>query len=229
MATPVAPPTPSSGNANNSVVYSAPSPSSDNFSSEIIIDQGADTTDDRQVNLTLNPNTSNIGWVAISNSPLFDDSVNLISYRPELSWDVCSLSGYTQVNCYGTREIYVRFYGHNGQLLGQVSKTVQYSQPTIVEPTGNDSQKNNQPVSPIPSQPISTQYSLCPSRSLSFGNRGFEVKVLQTLLVNKGFLSARPNGVFGPATRRALINFQKANRINAIGIFGPQTRRALCR
>ena len=61
--------------------------------------------------------------------------------------------------------------------------------------------------------------------SLEIGSKGNEVKELQKILVKKGYLKVTPNGVFGPATKAALIKFQKAKKITpASGIFGPKTK-----
>ncbi len=64
------------------------------------------------------------------------------------------------------------------------------------------------------------------SVDLKLGVRGKDVLELQKLLVSQGFLKiATPTNYFGPATRSALIAFQKKNKIvPASGIFGPLTR-----
>jgi len=72
-----------------------------------------------------------------------------------------------------------------------------------------------------------------PARDLQYGLRIEEVRALQKLLNAHGFVVANSGGgspgnetvFFGPATRSALIRFQKANTIApAIGYFGPITR-----
>lgn len=74
-----------------------------------------------------------------------------------------------------------------------------------------------------------------PSDDLEFGARGEDVRFLQKLLNTHGFTVASSGGgspgnettYFGPATRDALIHFQKAKNITpAIGYFGPITRAA---
>jgi hypothetical protein len=60
---------------------------------------------------------------------------------------------------------------------------------------------------------------------LKFGNKGADVLKLQKFLKTNGYMTATPNGVFGPATRAAVIKFQKAHDIRpAVGYFGPVTR-----
>lgn len=72
-----------------------------------------------------------------------------------------------------------------------------------------------------------------PTRDLEFGMRHEDVRALQKLLNGKGFTVAITGGgslgnetvYFGPATKRALIKFQQAQKITpAAGYFGPKTR-----
>lgn len=72
-----------------------------------------------------------------------------------------------------------------------------------------------------------------PKLDLQFGARREEVRALQKLLNAHGFTIAASGGgspgnettYFGPATRTALIRFQKQNSITpAAGYFGPKTR-----
>jgi hypothetical protein len=74
------------------------------------------------------------------------------------------------------------------------------------------------------------------SRSLTQGAKGNDVKSLQQYLNAKGFSVAssgvgskgKETNLFGPATKAALIKFQKAMRITpAVGFFGPVTRAAI--
>jgi parallel beta-helix repeat protein len=70
-------------------------------------------------------------------------------------------------------------------------------------------------------------------RSLAVGNTGNDVKTLQEFLNTHGFTIASKGAgspghetkLFGSLTKKALVNFQKANDITpAIGFFGPITR-----
>lgn len=59
-------------------------------------------------------------------------------------------------------------------------------------------------------------------RSIKFGSRGADVSYLQKRL------GVRPSdGIFGPITRRAVINFQKSKGLVADGIVGPKTWAAI--
>src|SRR6267154_2309170 len=63
---------------------------------------------------------------------------------------------------------------------------------------------------------------------LAFGTNNKEVSALQSVLIQQGFLAATgPTGYFGPLTRVALMNFQKAKSIDMTGEVGPKTRAAL--
>lgn len=65
------------------------------------------------------------------------------------------------------------------------------------------------------------------TQDLKPGSTGAEVLALQKLLTKKKYLTATPNGNFGPATTAALKKFQKANKILALGTVGPSTRAVL--
>lgn len=62
---------------------------------------------------------------------------------------------------------------------------------------------------------------------LSRGSSGSSVLALQKYLYLSGFLSATPNGVFGPATLSAVKKFQMTHSITATGTVGPITRLAI--
>ena len=62
---------------------------------------------------------------------------------------------------------------------------------------------------------------------LKIGDRGSEVALLQKGLDRAGFGPLAPDGIFGPATRRALLAFQRAHGLEPDGIAGPRTEEAL--
>lgn len=81
--------------------------------------------------------------------------------------------------------------------------------------------------------PVSTAYSF--TSDLTLGSQGSGVKALQVYLNNHGYTVA-PSGsgspshessYFGPATKAALMKFQKDHGITATGFFGPKTRTAI--
>ena len=54
-------------------------------------------------------------------------------------------------------------------------------------------------------------------------DRGDDVADLQRSLNHLGFDCGRPDGIFGPAAGRALIDFQRNSGLNADGVCGPRT------
>ena len=63
-------------------------------------------------------------------------------------------------------------------------------------------------------------------RILTEGSRSSEVALLQTGLRRAGY-GTTADGVFGPATRRAVMAFQKDRALVPDGVFGPRTEAAL--
>lgn len=63
---------------------------------------------------------------------------------------------------------------------------------------------------------------------MSVGDSGDNVKGLQQLLINLGYLSSgEDDGIYGNATRQAVINFQKKKNLAADGLAGKATLDAL--
>ena len=63
---------------------------------------------------------------------------------------------------------------------------------------------------------------------LSFGMSGSsDVLALQGFLASQDYLSATPNGTFGPMTLQAVKDYQASNEIPATGFVGPLTRKSL--
>ena len=62
-------------------------------------------------------------------------------------------------------------------------------------------------------------------RSLKVGTTGEDVTNLQLFLIRHGFLAeGNAIGFFGPRTKTAVMQFQKANGLAVVGVFGPMTR-----
>ncbi len=59
------------------------------------------------------------------------------------------------------------------------------------------------------------------------GSQGEQVRTIQTKLRRWGYYDGEVDGIFGSATRRAVVKFQKKNGLAADGIVGPNTLRAL--
>lgn len=56
---------------------------------------------------------------------------------------------------------------------------------------------------------------------------GFNVRQIQQALRNAGYFKRSPTGYFGSITKRAVIRFQKAHKLDPDGIVGPKTWAAL--
>lgn len=65
------------------------------------------------------------------------------------------------------------------------------------------------------------------TRNLWLGSHGPEVTVLQTILIQQGYLKSQATGYFGLMTLRAVYTFQRAHSIPATGYVGVLTRKAL--
>ena len=59
------------------------------------------------------------------------------------------------------------------------------------------------------------------------GSRSDEVKKIQQVLKSKGYYEGNIDGIFGTATKKAVISFQKDNGLKADGIAGKNTLKAL--
>lgn len=79
---------------------------------------------------------------------------------------------------------------------------------------------SNMPTPVAPGVPPSGRFTL----DLEFDMSGSEVLMLQNKLKALGYLSATPNGNFGPATKAAVTAWQRANGLPGTGFFGPQSR-----
>jgi hypothetical protein len=83
-------------------------------------------------------------------------------------------------------------------------------------------------VTPSTSTPtVTTQTAQAPSTTLSPGDTGAQVKVLQQALTALGFSPGKADGSYGPSTKAAVQSFQTANGLTADGVVGQQTLTAL--
>lgn len=70
--------------------------------------------------------------------------------------------------------------------------------------------------------------SKLPARVLNYGMKGEDVEVLQMALSSRGYLPRdQVDGDFGPATKAAVIAFQRSAGLTADGVAGPATKKAL--
>jgi peptidoglycan hydrolase-like protein with peptidoglycan-binding domain len=90
--------------------------------------------------------------------------------------------------------------------------------PTTAPPT--TAPPTTRPVKPKPAKP---------PRILRAGMQGADVAAVQRRLASLGYEVTTPDGHFGPATRHAVVAFQKVNGLGRDGAVGPKTRKALAR
>ncbi|MBQ4168858.1 MAG: peptidoglycan-binding protein, partial [Bacteroidales bacterium] len=63
--------------------------------------------------------------------------------------------------------------------------------------------------------------------SLEPGAKGEEVKVMQEFLKEQGFFKGTPSPTYGPATKKAVQQFQKANGLQETGIADSETIKCI--
>lgn len=79
-------------------------------------------------------------------------------------------------------------------------------------------------VAPAPTAPAPPRcVKVASKRTLREGNKGVLVTTLQRQLAMRGFNPGPIDGIFGPATTRAVKCAQAANKLEVDGIVGPQT------
>ncbi|MGD9965465.1 MAG: peptidoglycan-binding protein [Hyphomonadaceae bacterium] len=66
-----------------------------------------------------------------------------------------------------------------------------------------------------------------PSNEVRIGATGEPVKVIQRWLVALGYAVGAIDGIFGPATRRAIVSFQEEHGLNVTGVVDDATRAAI--
>lgn len=69
--------------------------------------------------------------------------------------------------------------------------------------------------------------SLSVSALSKMGSRGTEVRNIQTRLKKWGYYTGSVDGIYGTATKNAVIKFQKNNGLNPDGIAGPATLKKI--
>lgn len=87
-------------------------------------------------------------------------------------------------------------------------------------------------VTAAPSQETSSSSAAASSlfgsyASIRPGDRGDRVKSLQSSLITLGFLKGKADGVFGSQTKKAVISFQRSQKLTTDGIAGKKTLTAI--
>lgn len=172
---------------------------------KVSINNGAALTVGRKVLLTFNsyPGIKNI---ALSRTP---DFISQIPFQSEIKWDLC---GNSQDCSQGNYTVYAGFYDACGRLSATVSSTIFLKPPTVT-------------ISQVNAAPPKLIFN----HDLKFGDNNPTVKLLQTRLRDLGYLSKKVVLVnhFGLATKKALLLFQKHNKLKQTGFLDKATRKLL--
>jgi lysozyme family protein len=74
---------------------------------------------------------------------------------------------------------------------------------------------------------VTTPTVQAPTQTLTPGDTGSQVKVLQQALASLGFDPGTPDGNYGPSTQTAVKQFQASKGLAQDGVVGPQTLNTL--
>lgn len=83
------------------------------------------------------------------------------------------------------------------------------------------------PLCALPHGGVQTAIVQAAEQTLRRGSRGEAVKTVQQKLIRWGYLNGKADGIFGPATEKAVRYFQRKNGLQEDGIVGPATFEAL--
>nr|WP_066175698.1 peptidoglycan-binding protein [Bacillus marinisedimentorum] len=79
----------------------------------------------------------------------------------------------------------------------------------------------------INSAAVPYKYSFTKTNSVQYGDRGEKVRSLQNKLMKLKYYTGNLDGVFGPLTKKAVIQFQTEKNLKVDGIAGPQVYGSL--
>ena len=99
--------------------------------------------------------------------------------------------------------------------IGEVRREMSLTPTPLPEIPGNVMAVTPDPLAPTP-EPV-----------LRTGSRSEEVKTLQSRLHDLGYYTDEIDGQFGAGTKAAVIDFQKANGLEADGMVGSETKAVL--
>ena len=99
--------------------------------------------------------------------------------------------------------------------IGEVQREMSLTPTPLPEIPGNVMAVTADPAAPTP-EPV-----------LRTGSRGEDVKTLQSRLHDLGYYTDEIDGQFGAGTKAAVIDFQRANDLEADGMVGTETKNVL--
>jgi|GEM_PF-4116710 len=166
----------------------------------LIIDNGIATTSSPLLKLTLNGDSKAVKNYAISLDKDFSKA-SLMAYSDNPTFVLPAVNG--------TYNLYLKYYSISGQDSEVLSQVI-----TLVGQKENSTIKTGAAVSQSPAKYIF-------KRVLKLNDRGEDVRQLQIFLNKNGFIvsskgagaKGKETNFFGPATKKALINFQKKYKL----------------
>jgi hypothetical protein len=177
------------------------------------INNGAKVTTIPELNLNLNANPATVRGYIVSLDANFTN-VGILAYPSTPAIFILPSKA-------GSYTLYLKYYSTTGVYSKLYTQSISFKPETTL-PTYTPA--------PVDTTALITRYLF--KRTLQLGSKGMDVKALQQFLNVNGYILSK-NGAgspgnetatFGPATKAALIKFQKTNKIfPAVGYFGPIT------
>jgi len=172
----------------------------------VVINSNATTTNSLAVTLTLG--ATDAVYMMIANDSSFTNAT-WVNYATSYVWNLTSGGG--------TKTVYVKFKDGSGNVSAAISDTILLAgSDTATSTTGT--------VLVSPTLKSGFVFKV----KIKFGDKGEEVRQLQIVLKELGYLkNAKANAIFNAVTRKALLAYQRANKIKATGILDDATRLKL--
>jgi len=203
---------------------------------DFAINNGEQLATNNVLNILMNADPKYVSGYAISLDKNFSGA-SIIKYTTTTNFILPQQDGvYT---------VYLKYFSSTGNVSEVISHNIEYKAGKVTPK--KDVGKMSSPfaslvVSSTASSTVSTVKSVVTKskyifkRDLKFGMTGADVKELQKFLNNNGFIidttgvgsPGKESTRFGSLTQKALIKFQKANKIKpAVGYFGAVTRKVV--
>ncbi|MDE1970513.1 MAG: peptidoglycan-binding protein [Patescibacteria group bacterium] len=195
---------------------------------DFAIDDGATSTSERVLALTLNADPNFVSWYAVSLDPQFTD-VPRLPYGP--------FGTIVLPDKEGTYNVYVQYYSSLNIPSRIISHRITY-QKAVVEPYLYEEEAPSffpSTSTPTVSAPVPTetstssllQYIPVFRSHMEIGSLGSELIGLQLFLKIIGVYHGPVTGYFGSLTQVGVQAFQKKYNIPQVGVVGPLTRNQL--